>query len=191
MNLKDTMQAIRVLLSSEPVEVKLEQMTLVDGVTIIEAESFEPGAAVFIVTETENVALPIGDYELEGGMILTVEEEGIIASIEAMPEEEAEEEMPAEESTETEEQLSEVELKVIELEKRVDDLVSQLKLSKETLTEKDSLIEGLNVKLSELPAAKKVVNAPVFDKTMLSKGKAKGSTNPFNTILSHIDRAKH
>lgn len=61
-------------------EVKLEQMKLVDGVTIVEAEMFEPNAEVFIVTEDEQkIPLPIGEYEMENGFMLTVEQEGIIA----------------------------------------------------------------------------------------------------------------
>ena len=61
-------------------EVKLETMKLVNG-TEIEAEVFEAGAEVFIVSEEEKVALPIGEYELEGGQVLVVAEEGVISEI--------------------------------------------------------------------------------------------------------------
>ena len=67
--------------------VKLAQMTLDNG-TIIEAESFEAGQSVFIVTEDERVALPIGEYKLENGSTLVVEEEGVIASVGESPAEE-------------------------------------------------------------------------------------------------------
>lgn len=69
-------------------DVKLAQMKLMDGVTVIEAEAFEPEMAVFIVNEEERVPMPVGEYMLEDGNVLKVETEGIIASIE-MPEEEA------------------------------------------------------------------------------------------------------
>lgn len=71
-------------------EVKLEQMKLADGVTILEADAFEAGMEVFIVTEDEQkIPLPVGEYEMENGFMLVVEEEGIIASyMEAAPEEE-------------------------------------------------------------------------------------------------------
>ena len=71
-------------------EVKLEQMMLADGVTILEADAFEAGMEVFIVTEDEQkIPLPVGEYEMENGFMLVVEEEGIIASyMEAAPEEE-------------------------------------------------------------------------------------------------------
>jgi hypothetical protein len=77
-------------------EVNLEQMMLADGVTVLEAESFEAEKEVFIVTEDEQkIPLPIGEYEVENGFMLVVEEEGIIASyMEAPAEEEAPMEQP-------------------------------------------------------------------------------------------------
>ncbi len=61
-------------------EVKLEQLKLENG-TIIEADSYEKGKEVFIVTDDEKVAMPIGEYELEDNTILVVEEEGVIAEM--------------------------------------------------------------------------------------------------------------
>lgn len=72
-------------------EVKLEQAKLDNG-TVIEADSFESGVEVFIVTEDEKVALPVGDYTLEDGKVLVVAEEGVISEIkDAEAEEETEE----------------------------------------------------------------------------------------------------
>jgi len=69
-------------------EVKLETMKLSDGVTVLEAEMFEAGNEVFVVTEDEQkIALPIGEYELEDGRILVVVEEGIISEIKEKEEE--------------------------------------------------------------------------------------------------------
>ena len=84
-------------------EVKLEQRKLEDGVTIIEADAFEPGAEVMIVTEDEQmIPLPVGDYKMEDGQILVVSEEGIIAEIKEAEEEEevVEEEAKSEEKEE-------------------------------------------------------------------------------------------
>ena len=87
-------------------EVKLEQMKLDNG-TVIEADSFESGVEVFIVTEDEKVALPVGEYTLEDGKLLVVTEEGIISEIkEAEAEEEAEEETEEVEAAEEEEKES-------------------------------------------------------------------------------------
>lgn len=86
-------------------EVKLAQMALENG-TIIEAEVFEAGASVFIVNEEDRIALPVGEYKLEDGMILIVAEEGIIAEIKEM---EVEVEEPeAEVEVEVEQEMAEV-----------------------------------------------------------------------------------
>ena len=70
-------------------EVKLEQRKLEDGVTIVEADSFEPGEEIMIVTEDEQmIPLPVGDYKMEDGQILVVSDEGIIAEIKEAEEEE-------------------------------------------------------------------------------------------------------
>jgi hypothetical protein len=78
-------------------EVKLETMKLMDGMTIFEADAFETDKEVFIVTEDEQkIPVPIGEYELEDGRILVVEVEGIILEIkEVATEEEVVEEAPA------------------------------------------------------------------------------------------------
>jgi hypothetical protein len=84
-------------------EVKLEQMKLADGITVIQADSFEPEMEVMIVTTDEQmIPLPVGEYELEDGRKLTVVIEGIIASVEMVEEEEVIEpvETPVEASTE-------------------------------------------------------------------------------------------
>lgn len=72
-------------------EVKLEQMKLTDGVSILEADAFEAGNEVFIVTEDEQkIPVPVGEYELEDMRILVVTEEGMIAEIKEAAEEEEE-----------------------------------------------------------------------------------------------------
>lgn len=78
-------------------EVKLEQRKLDDKVTVIEAESFEQGEEVMIITEDEQkIALPIGEYKMESGEILVVAEEGIISELKEAEEEVVEEEVKEE-----------------------------------------------------------------------------------------------
>lgn len=78
-------------------EVKLEQMKLADGMTIIEADSFDPEMSVVIVTEDEQkIPLPVGEYELEDGRILVVAVEGIISEIKEKEEEAPEVEIEVE-----------------------------------------------------------------------------------------------
>jgi Mg2+ and Co2+ transporter CorA len=93
MKATDLLEKIKTLLSAK---VNLAEMTLENG-TILEAESFATGESVFIKSDDDRVALPIGEYTLEDGRMLIVEEEGIIAEIK---EETAE--MPAEELAEVE-----------------------------------------------------------------------------------------
>lgn len=83
-----TINKIKALLG---MEVALEQMKLMDGQTILEADAFEAENEVFVVTEDEQkIPLPIGEYELEDGMILVVAVEGVIAEMkEAVVEEES------------------------------------------------------------------------------------------------------
>ena len=96
-----TINKIKALLG---MEVALEQMKLADGQTMIEADAFEMDNEVFVVTEDEQkIPLPVGEYELENGMILVVEVEGIIKEVkeapmeeEVAPEEQATPEVPVE-----------------------------------------------------------------------------------------------
>ncbi len=79
------------------IEVKLEEMKLENG-TVVSAESFEKGKEIFIVTDDEKVAMPVGEYLLEDGRLVVVEEEGSIADVR-----EVSDEVPAKETEEGEE----------------------------------------------------------------------------------------
>ena len=100
-------------------EVKLEQLKLENG-TILEADSFEAGKEVFILTEDEKVALPVGEYELEDGRSLLVEEVGLIAEIKAEKDEEKEEEEKEEMQYVTREEFKK---EMDELKKHIKDLM--------------------------------------------------------------------
>jgi len=87
-------------------EVKLEQMKLMDGVTVLEADSFEAGNEVFIVTEDEQkIPLPIGEYEFEDGRMLIVVEEGVISEVKEKEMEVEEPETEVEVETEKKEEM--------------------------------------------------------------------------------------
>jgi len=67
-------------------EVNLAEMIMADGVTKISADAFEAGNEVYVVTEDEQmIPVPVGEYELEDGMILVVVEEGVISEIKEAP----------------------------------------------------------------------------------------------------------
>jgi len=81
----------------EATEVKLAEMKLEDG-TMIEAENFEAGQSVFVITEDkEKMAMPEGSYTMEDGKIMVVDDSGVITEImEPKSEEEVAVEEPAE-----------------------------------------------------------------------------------------------
>ena len=124
-------------------EVKLEQAKLDNG-TVIEADSFESGVEVFIVTEDEKVALPVGEYILEDGKILVVAEEGVISEIkDAEAEEETEEEEVEVEAAEEEESLGYATKEELA---EVKDMIEEIKAM---LEPKEDLSEDLGNLLTE------------------------------------------
>ena len=100
-SLKDfTVKLMETVKPEQEAKVELSTMKLDDNVTILEADAFEAGQAVMILTEDEQrIPLPVNEegYKLEDGRLLIVKEEGIIDSIEEVKSEEAAEEPAAEE----------------------------------------------------------------------------------------------
>ena len=179
------------------VEVKLAQAELENG-TIIESESFAEGSEVFIVTEDERVALPVGDYKLVDGETLIVEEEGIIASIGAVEEAPAEEEVEAEEKPKeemgyaTKQELQEVKDMVEEIkailepkeEEMSEDGVSSVK-SEETTTktvyaEKEEMSEV--EKVSHNPESESKKNTNLYSQ--------KRNGNTLDKVMNRISNFK-
>jgi len=141
-------------------EVKLAQATLENG-AVIESEDFAVGSEVFIVTDDEKVALPVGDYTLEDGEQLKVEEEGIIAAIgkpeeptEEPTEEEASEELEEEEMAyATKEELAEVKSMIEEIKAMIE------KKDEMSEVEKDDK-EELSQEVEEKVELEKVTHNP-------------------------------
>ena len=73
------------------VQVDLAQVKTADGAAIFDAEAFEIGNAVFIVTEEGNIPVPMGEYILEEGLKIKVDEQGVIVEVETEGAEEIEE----------------------------------------------------------------------------------------------------
>ena len=90
MKATEMIKQVKNLLGVELSDIQLAELKLENG-TVLEADAFESGKEVFIKTEDENVALPVGEYELEDSRLLVVEEEGVIKEIKAQEEEEEEE----------------------------------------------------------------------------------------------------
>lgn len=149
-------EVIGLELSEETQEIKLAQATLENG-TIIEAEEFAEGKEVFIVTEDEKVALPVGDYTLEDGQALIIEEEGIIASIgEATEEAPAEEEVEAEEVEAAEEEKEEMAYAtkedLAEVKSMIDEIKAMIEKKDELSVEEtvENIVEEVKEELSEV-----------------------------------------
>ena len=81
------------------IEVKLEEQKLENG-TLVEAESFEKGKEIFILTDDEKVAMPVGEYLLEDGRLVVIEEEGLIADVREVSDEVPEKEEESKDETE-------------------------------------------------------------------------------------------
>ena len=128
-------------------EVKLGTRKLDDGVTTIEAEEFEAGFQVVIVTEDEQkIPLPVGEYKLEDGLMLIVTEEGLIAEIK---EEEVVEEVVEEEVVEEEVEASVEEAKPIK--KTVESIVKETFFSEmETLKKENEELKSELEKFSKV-----------------------------------------
>lgn len=120
--------------SQEKVELATAKL---DNGTVLEAEAFEAGNEIFIVTEDDKVALPVGDYTMEDGKMLVVAEEGIIAEIKDL------EEAPAEDEVEAEEELGYV------TKEELAEVVSMIEEIKAMIEKKEEMSEEKEVELSE------------------------------------------
>jgi hypothetical protein len=141
--------------SQEKVELATAKL---DNGTVLEAEAFEAGKEIFIITEDDKVALPVGDYTMEDGKMLVVAEEGIIAEIKDLDEQA---EVEAEEEKEemgyvTKEELAEA---VSEIKAMIEDMKKE-EMSEEAEVElSEELPKEVKEELSE-PAAEPIAHNP-------------------------------
>lgn len=173
------LEKIKALLSNE---IKLEQMMMADGVTKIEADSFETGKEVFVVTEDEQkIAVPVGEYELEDGRILVIVEEGIISEVKEVKEEEEMPEAPAEEMP-TEAKDQEMSEPVSTPKKTIESIVKETFFSEmEKLKEENELLKAELAKLSK-------VDEVAEEKTELSEEPTPIAFNPENEAKTEFTK---
>ena len=136
----------------EESKVELAQAKLDNG-TVLEAEAFEAGNEIFIVTEDERVAVPVGEYQMEDGQMLVVSEEGIIGEIKSAEAEESEEEVEAEE-----EEMAYVSKE--EFESAVEEIKGMIKELKDEKEEMAQVEEQVKQELSETPATEPISHNP-------------------------------
>ena len=141
-------------------EVKLAQAKLENG-TVLEAESFEAGNEIFIISDDEKVAVPTGEYLMEDGRMLVVEEEGIIGEIKA--EETKEPTVEEEDKTDASEELAEEEEMYVskqEFESAVEEIKGMIKELKDQKEEMAQVEEQVKQELSETPAVEPISHNP-------------------------------
>lgn len=136
-------------------EVNLEQMKLADGVTVLEADVFEGGNEIFIVTEDEQkIPVPVGEYELEDGRILVVVEEGIIAEVKEKEVEKEEVKAPEAEVEVETEKKEEMETEKTAPKKTIESVVKETFFSEIEKLQAEN--ETLKAELSKLKEEKEV-----------------------------------
>jgi len=151
MNTNDMISKIKEVVGLSE-EVKLEQQTLENG-TILEAESFEAGKEIFIVSEDEKIAVPVGEYQMEDGRILVVAEEGLIAEIKAEEEEEEVEEVEAKE----EEEMYATKTELAEVKEMIEEIKAMLEPKEDLSADElgnlmtEELAKHEKLELSEVP----------------------------------------
>ena len=164
--------------------VELAQAKL-ENDTVLEAEAFEAGNEVFIVTEDEKVAVPVGEYTMEDGKILVVAEEGIIAEIK---EAEAEEEVEAEKEEMgyvTKEELAEA---VSEIKAMIEDMKKE-EMSEEVEEATENEVE-LSAELQEelaQPAAEPIAHNPEKTNNFNVKFAQNRKQSTLDRVLSKIN----
>jgi len=156
MKAQEVLNKIKGIVGVELAEkVNLAEMKLQNG-TVIEAEKFEKGEAIFIKSDDEKIALPVGEYVLEDGRLLVVEEEGLIADMRDVSDDVAakEEDMKEEDlAEEKEDMMPEDEAAVYDwagMEKRIknlEDAIADLKKDKVEAA-KEEIIEEVKEELS-------------------------------------------
>jgi hypothetical protein len=150
--------------------LELAQLKLENG-TVLEAEAFEAGNEIFILTEDEKVALPKGEYLMEDGKMLSIQEEGIIAEIKAEEEKEEEVEEEVMKYVSKEEFNSAVE--------EIKGMINELKEVKE---EKEEMAKQVKEELSETPAVEPIAHNPEVQE----KFKVRFGNNRKETTLDRV-----
>jgi len=88
LGVEDTNEEVSLETETDSDEVQLAEATLVDGTVVKTEGEFEVGKPLFVVTEEAEIQAPEGLHETSEGIIVGVDAEGIIVSIEEPAEEE-------------------------------------------------------------------------------------------------------
>ena len=140
---------------TEVVETELAQAKTADGEAIFDAEAFEVGKNVFIVTEEGNIPVPAGMYTLEEGLMISVDEGGVIVEVKKEGEEVEEveagydKEMEKDEMMEPKEEMKEPKKVVKSKTEMEESYFSKIETRLSAIEENNESLKMENVKLSE------------------------------------------
>ena len=172
------------------IEVKLEEQKLENG-TVVSADAFEKGKEIFIVTDDEKIAMPVGEYILEDGRLVVVEEEGIIADVrevsDKVPAKEEEEVEETEETEDLEEEVKEemsyaTKEELAEVKTMVEEIRAMLEPKEEMSEEvKEEIVEEVK---EELSAVKPIKHNP--EASTPQKKQVQFAKGQFNTTLDRV-----
>lgn len=168
------------------IEVKLEEMKLENG-TVVSAETFEKGKEIFIVTDDEKVAMPVGEYILEDGRLVVVEEEGMIADVREVSDEVPAKEEEVEETEDLEEEEKEemsyaTKEELAEVKTMVEEIKAMLEPKEEMSEEvKEEVVEEVK---EELSAVKPIKHNP--EASTPQKKQVQFAKGQFNTTLDRV-----
>lgn len=134
----ELLKQIQTLLSVEA-KVELAQMTTADGV-VLEAEAFEVGRDIFIVSETETKPADNGEYKVDGMTIIVMDGKiESIVEVETEIEVEAAEEVKEEVKVEavSQEEIIKAVIEAVaplleEMKSQIEEMKSEMKNNKET-----------------------------------------------------------
>ena len=183
----EVINQIKGILGIELSEEKVLLATMkLDNGTEIEAEEFVADKEVFIVSEEEEkIPLPVGEYTLESGQILSVVEEGLIAEFkdaaeEEAPVEEVEEEVEAEAEEAKVKSKTESTQVVYATKEEVEDVKLMIEEIK-TLLEKDN-VEEKAVKEADIELSAEVVEPIAHNPEAKSEPKNNYSNKESNQL---------
>ena len=181
---EDTADIVENIEQSQVVE--LAQAKLENG-TVLEAEAFESGKEIFILTDDEKVAVPVGEYTMEDGQILVVSEEGIIGEIKE-PEAKEEEEVEASEEVSEETELEEVEAEYATKEElaEVKSMLEEIKAMIEKKEEMSEVEEQVKEELCETPATEAITHNPEPKQKVSLKYAQNRKQSTFDKVMSKI-----
>lgn len=179
-------------------EVKFEQMTLENG-AVLEAEVFEAGNEVFVVSGEDRVPAPVGEHLLADGRVLIITEEGVIAEIKEKAEE-VEEKVEIEVEASVEEpatELAEVEVKeeapaVAAIVEKVLEEIAMMREEMKAMREemggyaKKEEMASVKAELSAAPAAKPIKHNP--EKKQVNKVEFNRPSKAIDRVLARLNK---